>query len=228
VLKKKTKRTNFQVEVDRVIKLIQNEIYSGHRLPHEHLIEKNLSETYNVSRVIIRQVLSVLASDGLVEIEPYKGATVAALTIDRIVDEYQALSMLEGFAAKLAAQHINGKDIKKLNEILSKQKKVKDGDAKTWRTLNRQFHKTINQKCGNEKIIQMIRQHAQFVSYWFLIYINPGFEKDILAHEKILQALIERDGDMARISMEEHITVVIKRTVEHIQKNVPIGMFRSV
>ena len=225
---KATRRTNVQIEVGRVIKLIQNEIYSGHRMPHEHLVEKDLSEIYGVSRVIIRQALSILASDGLVEIEPYKGATVAALTIDRIVDEYQALSMLEGFAVKLAIQHINGKDIKKLKEIIAKQKKVKDGDAKAWQTLNRQFHKTIIRKCGNEKVKQMIRQHAQFVSYWFLVYIDPGFEKNIQAHEKILQALIERDGDMARTSMEDHITVVIKRTVEHIQKNVPIGMFRSV
>ncbi|MBU1275476.1 MAG: GntR family transcriptional regulator [Proteobacteria bacterium] len=211
-----------------MLKQLRKEIYAGKRMPNEHLVEKKLADTYNVTRMTIRQALSILANDGLVEIEPYKGASVAALTIDRIVEGYQVVSMLEGHAAYLAVEHITKEDIKKLKDIVNMQGNVEEGDAKTWQLLNQKFHKIINQRCGNESIIQMIRQHAQFTNHWFLVYANPSFDRDVRAHEIILQALVERNGEKARINMEKHITAVVERMVEHIQKNVPIGMFRSV
>ena len=228
-MKKETnKMPTFQAEVPRISTLLRKEIYSGHRLPYEHLTENKLAEDYSTNRMIIRQVLNELAAGGLVSIEPYKGASVAAVSIDQIYDTFNVVAMLEGFSAKQAAKNITNQDINKLRINLEQQKKIEQGDTKKWQALNYEFHRIINLKSGNQQIIHLIRQNSQFTNYWFLSMSRVDFKPAIKAHEKILKALMDRNGDKARKYMEEHITGRVKRLVDHIKDRIPVGMFRSV
>jgi DNA-binding GntR family transcriptional regulator len=226
--KKENKISNFQVEVTRISKILRKEIYSGHRLPHQHLTENKLAEDYSANRMIIRQVLNELAAGGLVSIEPYKGASVAAVSIDQIFETFSVVAMLEGFSAKQAAKNITIQDLNKLRINLEQQKKIEPGDTKKWQDLNYEFHRLINLKSGNQQIIHLIRQNSQFTNYWFLSMPRVDFKAAIKAHEKILQALKDRHGDKARKYMEEHITFRVKRLVGYIKGRIPVGMFRSV
>jgi DNA-binding GntR family transcriptional regulator len=216
----------FPAEVARVSKLLRKEIYAGHIMPNEHLTEDRLIETYSVSRMVVRQVLGQLATDGLVIIEPYKGASVAAVTIDQIFETFNVVAMLEGFSAKRAAENITADDIKRLRTLLGKQKKIKEGNTQDWQSLNYEFHRIINQKSGNKQIIQLLRQKTQFTNYWFLSVPRIDLKIAIKAHEKIVAALKERNGEKARKYMEEHIMVRVKHLVDGIEKRIPIGMFR--
>ena len=139
--------------------------------------------------MIIRQVLNQLATDGLVAIEPYKGASVAAVSIDQIYETFNVVAMLEGFSAKLAAKNITDEDIKKLRIILEKQKKIEPGDTKNWQSLNYEFHRIINLKSGNQQIIHLLRQNSQFTNYWFLSMSRVDFKIAIKAHEKIVTGI---------------------------------------
>jgi DNA-binding GntR family transcriptional regulator len=222
------KEPTFRSEVKRISKLLRKEIYSGQRLPYEHLTEKKLAETFGTNRMIIREVLSELAADGLVSIEPYKGASVAAVSVDQIFETFQVVAMLEGFSAKQAAANITQEDLNYLWINLEQQKKVEAGDTKTWQALNYEFHRLINKKSGNRMIIHLIRRHSQFTNYWFLSMSSGEFKPAVKAHEKILKALAEKNGEKARKYMEEHITFRVKRLVESIKDRIPIGMFRSI
>jgi DNA-binding GntR family transcriptional regulator len=226
--KAKNKIPTFQAEVARISKLLRKEIYAGHRLPHEHLTESKLAKDYCANRMIIRQVLNELAAGGLVSIEPYKGASVAAVTIDQIYETFNVVAMLEGFSAHLAVKNITDQDINKLRGNLEKQKKIKPGDSKHWQSLNYKFHRLINQKSGNRQIIHLLRQNTQFTNYWFLSVPSVDFKIAIKAHENIVQALMERDGEKARKYMEEHINARVTRLVNHVKERIPLGMFRSV
>ncbi|MEW6186231.1 MAG: GntR family transcriptional regulator [Thermodesulfobacteriota bacterium] len=223
-----TKEPAFQTEGKRISKLLRKEIYSGQRLPYEHLTEKKLAETFGSNRMIIREVLSELAGDGLVSIEPYKGASVAAVSVDQIFETFQVVAMLEGFSAKQAAMQITEEDLNFLRINLEQQKKIKAGDTHKWQALNYQFHRLINVKSGNGKIIHLIRRYSQFTNYWFLSMSSGEFKPAVKAHEKILKALAEGNGDKARKYMEEHITFRVKRLVDSIKDSIPIGMFRSL
>jgi DNA-binding GntR family transcriptional regulator len=224
----KNKTPTFRAEVARVSKLLRKQIYAGHRQPNEHLKEIRLAETYSVNRMIIRQVLSQLATEGLVVIEPYKGASVAVVTIDQIYETFSVVAMLEGFSAKLAVKNITDDDIERLSTLLEKQKKIEEGETQYWHSLNYEFHRIINQKSGNKQIIQLLRQTTQFTNYWFLSIPRMNFKIAIKAHEKIVAALIERNGNKARKYMEEHIMVRVKHLVNDIEKRIPVGMFRTV
>jgi DNA-binding GntR family transcriptional regulator len=222
------KEPAFQAEVKRISKMLRKEIYSGQRLPHEHLKENKLAEDYSTNRMIIRQVLNELAAGGLVSIEPFKGASVAAVSIDQIYETFNVVAMLEGFSAKQAAKNVSNQDISKLRINLEQQKKIEQRDTKKWQALNYEFHRIINLKSGNPQIIQLIRQNSQFTNYWFLSMSPVDFKPAIKAHEKILKALTDRHGDKARKYMEDHITLRVKRLVDHIRDRIPVGMFRSV
>jgi DNA-binding GntR family transcriptional regulator len=226
--KDKNKMPTFPAEVARISKLLRKEIYAGQRPPNEHLTEERLAETYCVSRMIIRQVLSQLATDGLVVIEPYKGASVAVVTIDQIYETFSVVAMLEGFATKLAAENITDDEIKRLSTLLEKQKRIREGETQKWQALNFEFHRIINQRTGNRQIIQLLRQKTSFTNYWFLSVSSGNFKIANKAHEKILEALKERNGNKARKYMEEHIMVRVKYLVNDIKKRVPVGMFRTV
>jgi DNA-binding GntR family transcriptional regulator len=222
---KGTKKTTFQSDVEKVLRTLRHEIYSGLRLPRERLIEITLAETFSVSRMVVRQVLGQLGADGLIAIEPYKGATVAAISIGKINERYQVLSMLEGFAAKLAVKRLTEKDLGKLQQIVEKQRNVDTGNVKDWQTLNQSFHRAINLKCGNEILIELIRRHVQFTTFWFLVLSSPGrIPKNVEEHEAVIQAFARADGDKARQLMERHIMGAGEYLVEHLQKTMPAGM----
>jgi len=227
MLKDKNKTPAFPAETARVAKLLRKEIYAGFRQPGEHLKEAKLAETYSVSRMVIRQVLSELAADSLVVIEPYKGASVAVVTIDRIYETFSVVAMLEGFSAKLAAENLTTADIERLSILLEEQKKIKEGDTPYWQSLNFEFHRIINQKSGNQKIVQLLRRSTEFTNYWFLSIPRMNFKIANKAHEKIVSALRERNGNKARKYMEDHIMARVKYLVDDIQKRIPVGMFRN-
>jgi len=206
------------------LRALRHEIYSGLRLPRERLVENSLAETFRVSRMVIRHALSQLASHGLVEIEPYKGATVAAISSDRIHECYQVLSMLEGFAAMLAVERFTQKDLQQLRKLLEKHRNIDVGNVKEWQVQNHSFHRTINLRCGNQKLIDMIHQNAQFTTYWFLLLSVPGrIPKNTEEHAAIIDAITQGDGQKARQLMERHIMGAGEDLMEHLKKNMPIG-----
>lgn len=221
------RNSNFKTESAKIGKLLRKEIYSGQRMPNEHLTENKLAQHFSTNRIVVRQVLSELAEDGLVAIEPFKGASVASVSIDQILETFHVVAMLEGYSAKIAADNITKQDLNKLSNIVEKQKEIIRGDPKEWQKLNYQFHRIINLKSGNPQILHLLRKNTQFTNYWFLSKPETDFRVANKAHEKIVQALSHRDGDKARKHMEEHVIVRLDNLIDHIRQRIPVGMFRS-
>ena len=222
-----TRTTISSVEADDVAEKLRREIFSGMRLPKDRLIESKLAETFSVSRMIIRQVLSLLEKEDLVVIEPYKGASVAPISLSKIAESYQVIAMLEGYAAKLATEKFTPADIDQLKSIIKLQKKLGANEVKEWKVLNTQFHRTINLKCNNEKLIRIIRQNVRFTSYWFLVLSTFGrIPQSNKEHALIIDALSKRDAESAARSVEKHILDSGQYLINSIHENLPISAFK--
>ena len=85
---------------------LKRKILTGEITADTRLMEINLSERMNVSRTPIRDAIRQLAKDGLVTIEPRRGAYVSKISIKDMVDVFEVREDLEGLAAYLAAQRI--------------------------------------------------------------------------------------------------------------------------
>lgn len=224
----RARTTTLQSELGKVIQDLRREIYSGIRLPRERLVENDLAKAYSVSRMVVRQALTNLEADGLVSIEPYKGATVAEISLSRIFECYQVLAMLEGFAAMLSAERMTKADLRVLEKNLNRQRTLEIKNVQEWQSVNHQFHRTINLKCGNERLIEMIRQHTQFTSYWFIVLSAPGrISINISEHEAILEAFSKNLPEEARRLTERHLISAGEYLVDFMRKNVPIAVWRD-
>jgi len=193
-------------EVNKVVKSLREQIYSGLRMPRERLIEVDLAKEYGVSRMTVRQALRQLNYEGLVNIEPFKGARVMEVSLQQLSDRYYVLAVLEGAAAGLAATKVTATDLDELEKNLRAQRDLHPHDVKKWQDLNYQFHRLINLRCGNQSLIDLIRKNSRFTSYWFILLSTPGrIEVNIQEHDSILRALAERSPGKARELVEEHI-----------------------
>ena len=223
-----SKISAFQTDLETVVKSLRKEIYSGQRLPRERLVEKDLADTYKVNRMVVRQGLSKLEAEGLVFIEPYKGASVAEISLEDVHEKYQIIAMLEGYAAGLATDRLSAEDITRLEKNLDDQEAIQLEDVAKWQTLNIDFHRTINLNSGNRQLINLIRQHSQFRSYWFIVLSVPGrISLNINEHRELLQFVKNQKPFEARMLMEAHILNAGQYMIDFLKKNVPIGLWRE-
>lgn len=222
------KTTASQTEVDDLVQKLRRDIFSGIRLPRERLVEKALAETYSVGRRVVRQAVSYLEMEDLVIIEPYKGASVRDISLTQIYENYQIIAMMEGFTVYLATERLTEEDIRNLEGLLTAQKQLDDRQIKEWQSLNHKFHATINLKCGNDRLIRLLRQNSRFTTFWFLVLSSPGrILQGIEEHEKILDSLVRRDADQSRRLVESHLISAGRYLLDSAREIVPIGMWRE-
>ena len=213
---------------EKILKGLRYEIYSGLRLPRERLVETELAESYAVSRMMARQALNQLTQEGLVHLEPYRGASVAEISLSSIHEKYQVAAMLEGYAARLATKRLTPDDFTALDESLERQRHLQVENIQQWQKFNRQFHRIINYKCGNARLIDMIKEHSQFTGYWFIVLSSPGrISSNVQEHQKILQALRRGKTDDVRDMVEKHILSAFEYLIGFLKKNIPIGVWRD-
>lgn len=137
---------------------IRARILTGEFAPGAHLKEEELAEVCGVSRTPIRDALRALSAEEYVRVVPNHGTFVAEWSDDDIKDIFTLRSMLEGYAARLAAArampgHIE--EMSHLNRII-KEMLEKDGepDLDLFLTSNRRFHEIITEAAGSRRLTQ--------------------------------------------------------------------------
>jgi DNA-binding GntR family transcriptional regulator len=116
-------------------------ILTGRRKAGDRLIEDRLSAELGVSRVPIREALRLLAAEGLVEVQPRRGASVAEFSAEVAHDLVEVRAMLEGLNARLAARHHAPAIIAELRQVLAEgDAAAKSGIVADLVRLNGEFH----------------------------------------------------------------------------------------
>src|SRR6185436_6574606 len=102
----------------RVVEELRRSILTSRRRPGDRLIEDRLSEELGVSRIPVREALRVLAGEGLVDVQPRRGASVADISPDVARDLVEVRATLEGLNARLAARHHDPAIVEELRQVL--------------------------------------------------------------------------------------------------------------
>lgn len=199
---------------------IRRRIIDGEFLPGERLIEHKLSEEMAVSRIPIREALRALAAEGLVTIEPHRGAFVATLTKEEALDMVEVRAALEGLNAKLAAQNIKDKDIKKLEEILKKgTEAIEREDFEACKKLNLEFHNTLATIPGNTILMELINSLRERTAIVFTANTILKVRENWLEHEQILRAVISGNAELASLLATQHVYNAAKAASEELEKH---------
>jgi DNA-binding GntR family transcriptional regulator len=176
-------RTEPQIEirsvVDQVHGALLERIVAGELPPGSRLRQEALAEELGVSRTPLREALVRLASEGLVEFTPNRGATVAARDFTDMEQAWCARLVIEPGAARLAAERRDPDAVRRLRECARRQRAVA-GDVTTSFALNREFHLTLVQASGNAHL-------GQFAELLWLTRIGvPIFARQARSREQIL------------------------------------------
>ena len=129
--------TRVAEEVRRLVRA--NQLVSGQRLS-----EQRLCERLGVSRTPLREALRILSVEGLVTISPNKGARVAESSIEETFHMFEAMGVLEGSFARLAAEKLTDTDLEKMEKLHERLViSHRNGDPESYMSWNREFHEFV-------------------------------------------------------------------------------------
>jgi len=176
--------------------------------PGKPLREATLAEQLGVSKTPIRQALTMLEQEGLVETTSFKGAVAGGYSRQDLVEIYELRELFENRAA---AQSMSQKDRARLDRISRESRKLKNGnDPARLAALVSEFDDVLFDQVHNSRIralIENLRAHLTRIGH--LTEGIPGrIEASVDEHEKIVQAISARDPDLAEQRMREHIRSV--------------------
>ncbi|WP_260260761.1 GntR family transcriptional regulator [Vibrio intestinalis] len=174
--------------------------------------EPELAKHYQVSRGPLREAIMRLEGLGLIERIAHVGARVITLTPEKLVELYAVREALEGMAARLAARHIQQDEILALELLLTQHSnhiEQVEGASYFQQQGDFDFHYRIIKASRNQKLIGLLCDELYHLLRMYR-YQSPRAQsrpKEALAeHQFILQAIRNRDEELAEMLMRRHIS----------------------
>lgn len=208
---------------DAVYRTLRAAVHQGRIATGTRLIEQELAAALNVSRTPVREALRRLEADGLLESTPHRGFVVVDLLDDAQV-VYGIRQRLEGLAAALAAHRITVPQLEELDAVQTRMEALlADGGAESVRELaqlNEVFHTGVTDAAGSPRLIRLVGHLAPaYISHQVVaLYSEEQRRRSFEGHRQILDALWNRDAEMADRLVQEHLEngkqVVLKGLAE--------------
>lgn len=189
-----------------VTKALRDRILSGDIAIGERLVEGRLSEELGVSRMPVREALRELAAEGLVTIEPRRGASVTTFSDDQKRELVEVRATLELLNARLAAKRHDPEQIAELQRILDEGTRMTGtGDAAQLSQQNFRFHDAIGKVAGNSVLQDTIRSLRDRTAMIFAPIARQRGKENWQEHAAILRAVIDGDDELAGLLAARHV-----------------------
>jgi DNA-binding GntR family transcriptional regulator len=199
------KKTYTELVVTYIKKCILNGTYKPGTKVKELVIAQKLS----ISRAPIREALQILIKEGLVVWEPQKGKFITKLNPKQIRDSYITGGILEAAAVSTALHRYTAKDIKKLEEVADKMRKIAEDNepVELLADLDDKFHKILFSRIDNEFVVEFCRRSCQGLSKFLLfrLWINLYTAHEVdNRHKVIVEALKQGDAVKLEKKIRQH------------------------
>ena len=201
---------------------LRNDIVSGDLAFGSRLIIEDLSQRYDVSHMPIRDALRILQGEGLVVIEPNRGARVRPIYRGFIEDVFDVRCAIETMLARRAAARRTSEHLQGMREAAAKlEAMVATGDRESVPIANREFHRAINDAAGNPGALPIVDSHWLLLSALLKRYghAEEQFQQVIDEHRHLILAIERQDAHAASMLMGAHIekgkTNLMQRALEH-------------
>jgi DNA-binding GntR family transcriptional regulator len=206
---------------EKILETIRDAILKGSLKPGERVSEPELAERFGISRTPIREAFRQLESEGYLEVVPRKGAVVASLSERDVVEFYAIKSILEGHAARIAAERMSDRDVERLEAINAKLQQIATaGDIKSFFRVHDEFHELFIKVSGNDKLVELINQLVlKFNRLRLASLSQPGrMEISVQEHRKIIEAFRNHDGERAENLVRHTATIGAEVLIHNLAK----------
>jgi DNA-binding GntR family transcriptional regulator len=193
---------------EKVYDHLKQAILAGEIEPGERLLETRLAESLGVSRIPVREAIRKLEREGLIVVFPRRGVYASSLSPRDVDEVYAVRAVLEGLAARLAAEHKNDTHLARLDEILADMAaQVERGDAAGLFSTGREFHQVVLEAADNAKLSLMMElMRGQIERVRRVRMQVTGRTHDVLReYQAIRDAIARGDGKRAEVEMRAHV-----------------------
>lgn len=194
---------------DELVDGVRDMILEGTFKPGGKIPERTLCERFAVSRTPLREALKALASEGLVQLVPNRGAIVAMITEREIDELFPIIGALEALAGEIVCRNAQDVDIKALRALHEEMvEHFHRREESAYRRLNRQFHQTMFDIAGNLALTDLYQQLLSRIHLIrFLINkTETDWRKAVEDHERIIAAVEARNAPRLAAILKIHLT----------------------
>lgn len=204
---------NFDLQNHRPLREIvyeelKREILVGEIAPGTRMMEIELADEMGVSRTPVREAIRKLEKEGLVTIEPRKGAYASDVSIKDMVDVLEVREDLEAMAAAMAAQRVSEEEKKNLiDATLEYKRAVESEKTEDIIKADERFHQLIVNYSGNKTLVQLFSQVQELALRFRYLYYDDfsRYEGMPMEHREIEEAILSGDFDKARVAAGAHV-----------------------
>ena len=193
---------------DTVVEHIRRFIVEGVLEPGKKLNERELCETLGISRTPLREALKVLAAEGLIDIEPNRGASVSKMSEAELRETFELMSGLEAFSGELACERITAAELAEIKALHYAMLACRaQNDLPGYYSRNQAIHEKINEAARNSALRQTyiaVNRRLQALRFRSNYQI-PKWDRAIHDHDEMLKALEARDGKRLATILRQHL-----------------------
>lgn len=199
-------------------------LLTGRYAPQTRLNPQEIAEEIGVSTMPVREALTLLTAEGLIETSPRQGYRVAGLTAADIDEVFRVHAFVAGRLARSATAHLTSDDLSSLRaiqgnieQIVASAKSPDDAaaDVESW---NFRFHSVINHAADSGRLRWFYRVAARYVPRQFYVEAPGWVGITLRDHPTLLDALEARDAHQSQRTAEQHVLHARDIIVAHMQE----------
>jgi DNA-binding GntR family transcriptional regulator len=193
---------------DEVAQRLRELILAGDLEPRERINEIELCEKFGISRTPLREALKILATEGLLELLPNRGARVGSVSQSEIDEMIEVVAALEATAGELAAVKASEAEIEEIEaRTLAMAKAHERRDETVYFTLNREIHDLIMGSARNSTLAGIYNNLSSRIQRMrYTAHKTPEqWQRAMDEHHRMAQLLRARDGEALGKLMREHL-----------------------
>lgn len=189
------------------------------------LRQEALAAELGVSRIPLREALRQLEAEGLVTLLPHRGAVVAPLPVEEVLELFELRALIESDLARRAVSRLTAVDDRTMREYATAfERALTAGDPGAWGEANRRFHFALYAAAGRPRTLETVaRLHAQSDRFQRLqLTLTRGTSRAVREHRAIAAAARARDAARAAKLTREHILEAGRALARALDRHPPL------
>ncbi|MEO3757034.1 GntR family transcriptional regulator [Mycobacterium sp. B14F4] len=200
-----------------VARYVRKRIFDGTYAAGEYVRLDQLAVELGISVTPVREALFELKAEGLLAQQPRRGFVVLPVTGRDLTDVSNVQAYIGGELAARAAANITDEQLRELQRIQSDLEDAYDSaDDERAVRLNHEFHRAINMAADSPKLAQLMSQITRYAPESVFPIIAGWPEKSNAHHRRLLTALEQRDENLCRTAMSEHLAEGAVPLIDHL------------
>jgi DNA-binding GntR family transcriptional regulator len=184
---------------------LREEIQHGTLAPGTRLRQNDVAQRFGVSTTPVREAFAQLQAEGLVRIDPHRGAVVFHPTVEDVLEFYEIREALESLAVAHAIPRLRKDVARELGSVIDRMRRTED--ARRWLKLNDQFHLKLYGSADRPRLTALIDNLRDASAPYIHMFVasRPVSERSNEEHQEILDACVRGDAEAAQQAIRDHL-----------------------